>query len=129
MTTTGKKQELFDQATASYQKAADYGFLELITESSYQLASLHESFAKSFRQSKRPPDLNAQDQQLYEKIIAQQADPLEQLAIQIHQTNIDRAWNGDFTPWIGQSFTAMRRLQPARYDKTEAWVTYGEGIR
>ena len=65
----------------------------------------------------------------YELVLEEQAIPFEELAIQVHQSNIQRAWDGDYNEWVGQSYTAMAKLSPARFDKQEMQVSYGDGIR
>ena len=62
-------------------------------------------------------------------ILDQQAQPLTNLAVELHQSNIDRGWDGAFNKWIGNSFESMKLLQPERFNKTELEVSYGDEIR
>lgn len=124
-----KKQEFFSDATDRYEKAAEYGILEFVTMSSYKIGQLYEAFATALREAPKPSGLSASDVGVYSEIIEEQASPFDQLAVDVHQANIDRAWEGHFNEWIDQSFTAIKRLYPARYDKEEVTADYGEGIR
>jgi hypothetical protein len=76
-----------------------------------------------------PGGLSAEDRNLYREIIEEQAQPFDELALELHQVNIDRAWAGRFNPWINRSFEAMRTLNPVRFDKTEQLASYGDEIR
>ena len=124
-----KKQAFFKDATDRYQKAADYGILEFVTMSSYKIGALYEAFAIDLRKAPRPKGLNADDINVYSEIIEEQAKPLADTAVDVHQANIDRAWEGHYNEWIAKSFTALSKLYPQRYDKREVAAVYGEEIR
>jgi tetratricopeptide (TPR) repeat protein len=123
------KNKLLDSAIKQYQAAADYGILEFVTMSSFKVAHLYQQFAQELRHSPKPAGMSADDQQLYAEIIEEQAVPFDELAIELHQANIDRAWEGSFNEWIDLSFAEMKQLNPARYNKTELIVSYGDEIR
>lgn len=124
-----KKQELFKDALDRYELAASYGILEFVTMSSYKIGTLYEDFASHLRKAPKPSGLSASDLALYGEIIEEQASPFDQTAIEVYQSNVDRAWDGEFNEWIDQSFKAMRRLYPERYAKDEMLSNYGEGLR
>ncbi|WNO10722.1 tetratricopeptide repeat protein [Teredinibacter sp. KSP-S5-2] len=124
-----KKNEMLQNATERYQMAADYGILEFVTSSSFKIAGLYQKFASELRGAPIPSGLSSQDKQAYMGILEEQALPFMQLAVDLHQGNIERAWDGKYNNWIENSFAEMRKLQPARYNKQEATVNYGEGIR
>jgi len=124
-----EKNKLLNAAVKQYQLATDYGILEFITMSSYKIASLYQSFATDLRSSPKPAGMSADDQKVYAEIIAEQAKPFDDLAIELHQANIDRAWNGKFNEWIDKSFSEMKKLNPERFNKNEVIVSYGDEIR
>ncbi len=124
-----KKQEFFKNASDRYQKAADYGILEFVTMSSYKIGILYETFATHLRGAPKPSGLSSSDILLYAEIIDEQAAPFDELAVEVHQANLDKAWEGHFNSWIAQSFGALSKLYPDRYNKQEVGVTYGEEIR
>ena len=64
----------------------------------------------------------------YREIIEEQAAPLMDVVVELHMGNVERAWDGEFDPWIEKSFNTMAKLYPARFDKVEAQVSYGDGI-
>lgn len=124
-----KKKEFFEDAMARYQRAADYGILEFVTMSSFKIAGLYETFASDLRAAPMPKGLSGSNIQLYKEIIEDQAGPFDQLAIEVHQANINKAWEGHFNKWIALSFGALGKLNPDRYNKQEVIATYGEEIR
>jgi tetratricopeptide (TPR) repeat protein len=124
-----KKSEKLKNALQRYEKAADYGVFEIATRASYSIGELYARFARELMDSPRPGGLSAAERQEYELVLEEQAIPFEDTAIEIHQGNIQHAWEGNFNPWIEKSFAAMARLSPARFDKQEIQVSYGYGIR
>lgn len=124
-----RKNDKLQSALQRYQSAAEYGFLEFVTESSFKIGNLYQIFAKDLRGSPIPSGLSENDRQMYGEIIAEQALPFEQLAMEVHSANISRAWSGDFNVWIDKSFVSMRELNPERYNKDELIVSYGDEIR
>ncbi len=124
-----KKQEFFQNANDRYQQAAAYGILEFVTLSSYKIGILNETFATDLRRAPKPRGLSKDDSVVYKQIIDEQAAPFDQLAVEVHQTNVDKAWEGHYNEWIEKSFVAIRRLYPERYGKEEVLVSYGDEIR
>lgn len=124
-----KKNKHLQDASKRYEMAAEYGILEFIAMSSYKIADLYETFANELRKSPRPKGMSSADKKLYETIIEEQAGPFMELATNIHQSNIDRSWEGYFNEWIEKSYGAMKRLQPERFNKSETVARYGDEIR
>lgn len=124
-----KKQELLKLASARYEKAADFGFLELVCESGYKLAGLYEHLAGAINNAPAPKGLSSDDLTRYRSILAQQAQPLMAVTSDMHLANAERAWEGDFNEWIEKSFVKLSELIPERFDKHELIVSYGDGIR
>ena len=123
------KNKSLGSAVKQYQSSADYGILEFVTMSSFKIANLYQQFAMELRASPKPAGLSPDEQTIYAEIIEEQASPFDGLAIELHQANIDRAWEGKFNEWIDRSFAEMMKLNPARYNKTEIMVSYGDEIR
>lgn len=123
------KNKSLELAINHYQGSADYGILEFVTMSSFKIAHLYQQFARELRESQRPAGLSTEELAMYAEIIEEQSTPFDNLAIELHQANIDRAWDGQFNEWIDQSFAEMRVLSPARFNKTEVIVSYGDEIR
>jgi tetratricopeptide (TPR) repeat protein len=124
-----EKNKLLDSAVKQYQLATDYGILEFVTMSSYKIAGLYQTFASELRTSPKPAGMSSDDQNVYAEIIEEQAKPFDELAVELYQANIDRAWDGKFNEWIDKSFTEIKKLLPERFNKNEVTVSYGDEIR
>jgi tetratricopeptide (TPR) repeat protein len=124
-----RKNEKLKNALDRYKKAASYGVFEISSRASYSIGELYAQFARELMNSPRPRGLSASELQQYELLLEEQAIPFEELAIEIHERNIQQSWEGHLNPWVDQSFAAMAKLSPARYDKHEMQVSYGDGIR
>ena len=123
------KNQPLEEATNRYQAAADSGIFEFVTLSAYKIGEMYQSFATALRQSPRPQGLGADEQALYTEILEEQAGPFDELAMELHQSNIERAWEGEYNKWISQSFAMMAHLNPTRFAKAEIIVSYGDEIR
>ena len=123
------KNEKLKNALDRYKRAANYGIQEVSTRAFYSIGALYERFAKELMKSPRPRGLSKLEREQYEVLLEEQAIPFEELAIEIHQSNIQKAWDGNYNSWVGNSFVSMAKLSPARFDKEELQVSYGNGIR
>lgn len=123
------KNKALKDAVSRYQMAADYEQLEFVSQSSVKIAELYQHFGNELLQAPRPNGLSADDIEMYKQILHEQAGPFFDLAAELHQSNLDLAWQGHFNEWIDQSFDAMRKLNPERFAKTEYEASYGDGIR
>ncbi|MBE0486584.1 tetratricopeptide repeat protein [Marinobacter sp.] len=124
-----RKNEKLKNALDRYQQAVAYGVLDQTTRSTFNIADLYGQFARELMDAPRPAGLSQLEAMQYELILEEQAIPFEELAMEVHQANIERSWSGEFNPWIERSFAAMAALNPARFDKQEVQVAYGDGIR
>jgi len=123
------KTEKLKNALSRYNKAANYGIPEISSRVSFSIGELYAKFAKELMESPYPKGLSGLEREQYALILEEQAIPFEELAIEIHQSNIDSAWEGHYDEWVAKSFTSMARLSPVRFDKQEIQVSYGDGIR
>src|SRR5690554_7372426 len=77
-------------------------------------------------ESERPQGLDELELEEYEFLIEEQVFPLEEAAIQIHQTNSARTRDGLYDRWIKDSFKSLAKLMPGQYNKQERVVTRSE---
>ncbi|MBW0147524.1 tetratricopeptide repeat protein [Marinobacter arenosus] len=124
-----RKNEKLKNALDRYQKAVGYEMAGQTTRATFNIADLYGQFARELMDAPRPSGLSQLEAMQYELVLEEQAIPFEDLAIEVHQANIERSWGGMFNPWIAKSFDAMAKLNPARFDKQEVQVAYGDGIR
>jgi len=123
-----KKQRALKSTVAAYQKVASYGVADYVTAATYQIGSMYVGLSASIMDSQRPDNLNALQLEQYEILLEEQAYPFEEQAIEIHQVNLSRMWQGTQDEWVDQSLIALKRLVPGRFDKNEIQVAYVQTI-
>lgn len=123
-----RKNGYLIDAKERYTMAADYGMLEFVSMANVKMADLYEKFSQELLAAPIPKTASAEEKVLYKQIFSQQAAPFTELAQKIHHNNIELGWQGHFNSWIENSFNAMRRLSPQRFNKTEAVARYGDEI-
>jgi hypothetical protein len=123
-----RKRDALNQAVAAYQKAASYDVQQFATQSTYWIAQIYADLSKSLLKSARPSGLSELELEQYEVLLEEQAYPFEEQAIQIHEVNLRRSWEGVFDDWVHKSFAALREMMPGRFDKREVQVAYVESI-
>jgi TolA-binding protein len=114
-----KKKELLEQTIDAYTKAANYGIQEVTTASTFRIAEIYNDFSKGLFNSQRPQGLSDTELEQYELLLEEQAYPFEEQAIEIHETNAARAFEGVYDEWVQKSFQALRKLRPIQYAKNE----------
>jgi len=113
------KKEKMQKALDAYGVAADYGVAEVATAAVYRTAELYNDFSKALLQSQRPKGLNADELEQYNVLLEEQAFPFEEKAIEIHEINVRRTRDDIYDQWVKSSFTALKKLRPVRYGKSE----------
>ena len=101
---------------------------EFTTASTFEIADLYSVLSKSIMVSDRPKNLSALELEQYEILLEEQAFPFEEQAIDLHEINMRRAWNGVYDDWVRQSFNELMRLMPGRFNKPEVEVSYATRI-
>jgi len=123
------KNNLLLAAQKRYTQAAQSNVQEFTTSSTYHLGQLYADMSTALMESERPQGLDELELEEYEFLIEEQVFPLEEAAIQIHQTNSARTRDGLYDRWIKDSFKSLAKLMPGQYNKQERVVTYVDQIR
>ena len=123
------KKTQMEKALAAYGRAADYNVAEVTTAASFQLGELYLELGRALLDSPRPRGLSAEELVQYGVLLEEQAFPLEEKAIEIHEANIKRASAGVYDAWVQRSLDALARIAPARYAKTERGDDYVQALR
>lgn len=123
-----KKQRALKKTLKAYETVAGYEVAEFTTASTYEIADLYSALSKSLMASDRPKDLSALELEQYEILLEEQAFPFEEQAIDLHQINMRRAWDGTYDDWVKKSFAELMRLMPGRFNKQEQEVSYAQAI-
>lgn len=114
-----RKTEALEKAMKAYQKTASYGISSFSTEAGYRMADIYVQLSRDLMASDRPKGLNELELEQYEILLEEQAFPFEDNAIDIHEQNASRSWNGIYDKWVKESFASLKELLPGRYDKSE----------
>lgn len=124
-----KKNKLMTAALERYTQAVQIGVLEYTTSATYRIAELYSQFSKRLMTSERPPGLDELALEEYSFLLEDQAFPLEEAAIEVHQTNAGRTYDGLYDEWVKKSYGSLAKLMPAQYAKFEKQVSYVDAIR
>lgn len=115
----GKKKVALKKTLDAYQRTAKMEVQEFTTAATFQIAEIYGELSRDLMNSQRPPGLDELELEEYEYLLEDQAFPFEEAAINIHETNIKRSWDGLYDGWISNSIMALSKLMPARYAKEE----------
>ena len=113
------KKDRMQKLLEAYAQASDYGVAEVATAAVYRTAELYNDFSRALMSSQRPKGLSAQELEQYNVLLEEQAFPFEEKAIELHEINAQRAGNGIYDQWVKNSFSALSKLRPVRYAKSE----------
>ena len=124
-----KKNKRMKAALERYTQAVQIGVLEFTTSATFRIAELYSEFSKGLMASQRPEGLDELELEEYEYLLEDQAFPLEEAAIEVHQTNAGRTYDGLYDQWVKKSYGSLADLMPAQYAKFEKQVSYVDAIR
>lgn len=114
-----KKKSALESAMLAFNKTLDYQVAEFSTDASYKVAEIYHQLAKDLMASERPKGLSALELEQYDILLEEQSYPFEEQAIEGHEINAQRSWQGAYDSWVKQSFSALAKLLPGRYNKQE----------
>ncbi len=114
-----KKKVALKRTLDAYQRTAKMKVQEFTTAATFQIAEIYGQLSRDLMNSQRPPGLDELELEEYEYLLEDQAFPFEEYAINIHETNIKRSWDGLYDDWISKSIGSLSKLMPARYGKQE----------
>ena len=121
-----KKKGLMVKVVKSYDNAMKYRVAEITTAATFYIAEIYNDFAGSLLKSQRPKKLGADELDQYNVLIEEQAFPFEEKAIDIHAANAERVKDNVYDEWVKSSISALSKLNPIRYAKTEKRELYVE---
>jgi tetratricopeptide (TPR) repeat protein len=127
-TSLKKKKRALEKALNAYEMILEYEVAEFTTLASYHIGAIYAQLSRDLMDSQRPKNLDALALEQYEILLEEQAFPFEEQAIDIHQANAQRSWDGFYDQWVKRSFTALAELLPARYQKQEKQLEYTDAI-
>ncbi|MGQ0621215.1 MAG: tetratricopeptide repeat protein [Panacagrimonas sp.] len=104
---------------ATLERAAAYGYADITSAATYELASVYVELGRAVLDSERPQRLSGDALEQYQVLLEEQAFPFEEKGIKAHETNLARLRAGIWNDSIARSVTALGELSPARYGKQE----------
>ncbi|MCC7463694.1 MAG: tetratricopeptide repeat protein [Gammaproteobacteria bacterium] len=113
------KKKALDAAVNAYKQVAAYNVAATTTAATYETGELYRVLAQDLLASERPKQLSAEEREQYDALLEEQAFPLEEQAIQVHEINVQRTRDGLYDDSVRKSFAALAALKPARYGKSE----------
>lgn len=114
-----RKKSALDKVLSELNNILQYKIAEYSTEANYKIAGIYATLAKDLMESERPEGLNTLELEQYDILLEEQAYPFEEQAIDVHETNAKRGWQGVYDQWVRKSFESLRKLLPGRYNKQE----------
>ena len=117
--TLAAKKAALEVALLEYKAVASYEVAATTTAATYEMAELYRTLAHDLLASERPKKLSAEEQEQYTSLLEEQAYPIEEQAIAIHELNAQRTRDGLYDDSVRKSLQALAELKPARYGKTE----------
>lgn len=122
-TSLARKRKALEEALAGYKDVAAYGVADTTTASNFEMAELYRVLARDLMASERPKQLSKEEREQYDSLLEEQAFPIEEQAIGLHELNAVRTADGLYDESVRRSLAALAELKPARYAKTELSVT------
>lgn len=122
------KRRALETAMNGYREAAAYNIAEVTTQASFEMAELYRQLGADLMASERPRNLSADELEQYDLLLEEQALPFEEQAIQMHEANARRAGEGLYDDGVKASFSALAKLLPARFGKTELPPVYSRSL-
>ncbi|MCK5479917.1 MAG: hypothetical protein KAJ06_02190, partial [Gammaproteobacteria bacterium] len=106
-----RKLQTMKQALQAYEAAIGYGVNPVTTAATYQIASMYDELGHALLTSERPVSLTAEELAEYDLLLAEQAAPFEQQAIDIYTTNTQRSGSDRQDPWVEKSAQRLGELR------------------
>src|SRR5262249_49636152 len=89
------RKKATQNAVGILTRAADYGFADTTTASTFELGETYRDFGKALVDSERPKNLkSAEEAEQYKLLLEEQANPFEEQAIKAHEANLARVKQG-----------------------------------
>lgn len=122
-TSLARKRKALEEALAAYRQVAAYGVADTTTAANFEMAELYRVLARDLMASERPPKLSRDEREQYDSLLEEQAFPIEEQAIGLHELNAVRTVDGLYDEWVRKSLAALAELHPGRYGKSELSVS------
>lgn len=123
-----ERKAQMERAIGWLQQAADGGFSDITPAALFSIGVSYGSFAHALLNAPRPRGLSALEAEEFGFLLEDQAFPFEELAINLHEQNLNFLKDGIWNVWIERSTQALAELLPAKYAKREQLVQRYDAI-
>lgn len=114
-----RRRDVAQEAIRHLKRAEASEFEEVVTAATYRRAAIYADIAAALRSSERPAGLSPVQADEYDLLVEDEAYPIEEQAIAIHEGNLQRLLRGVWDDWVHRSAEALAMLVPGRYEKRE----------
>jgi len=117
-----RKRKALELALEDYKEVAAYAVADTTTAANFEMAELYRTLARDLMASERPKRLSKDEREQYDALLEEQAFPIEEQAIGLHELNAVRTVDGLYDESVQKSFAVLAEMKPGRYGKTELSV-------
>ncbi len=121
-----KKSDLMQAILADYSKVQSYGIQGHVTEAAHHIGKSYALMASAMMDSERPAGMTELELEEYEFVLEEKVFPVEDQAIAAYENGIILTRDGIWDDWIEESYLALKKILPARYDKPEMVDDYAQ---
>jgi cellulose synthase operon protein C len=122
------KQQLMDAVIQALNRLVEYEIAEVTAAATFYIAETYFEFSRALMESERPDDLQAAEIAEYELVLEEEAFPFEELAIGVHEKNLELMRAGVVNSWTENSLGKLAGLMPGRYAKAEMSTGFLDSI-
>ena len=115
-----KKRKAMKNALTAFESIAKYKVAEYTSEATHKIAEIYQILSDDLMSSARPKGMNEEELEEYGYLLEDQALPFEDKAITFYEINTKRTQDGIYNASIERSFNALKKLNPAQYNKSES---------
>ena len=112
-----KKKDLLQAIAKDYSKVQSYGIQKHVTEAAYHMGQIYALMAHAMIASERPKGMTDLELEEYDFLLEEMVYPVEDQAIAAFENGIVLSKDDIWDEWMIQSYSALQKLLPARYDK------------
>ncbi|HEY7885896.1 MAG TPA: tetratricopeptide repeat protein [Cellvibrionaceae bacterium] len=123
-----RKQAALKEAISAQEAVLDYRIADFTTRANYHIGEIYVQLSRDLLASERPDGLSPLELEQYELLLEEEAFPFEERAIDLHEANARRSWQGIYDNWVNASIDSLARLLPARFGKREHTVELADEI-
>lgn len=111
------RRKAIEAAVQLLDRAATYGYADVTTAATHELATVWRDFGRAILQSDRPGGLSSDALEQYQLLLEEQANTFDEKAMKAYEANLAYLRQGVWNDWVRKSSLALSEIAPARYGK------------